>query len=365
MSRRPSDVITIGSLCTGYGGIELGLAQTMPTEVAWHADNDPAAALLLAHRYPGVPNYGDLTSVDWASAQRVDVITAGWPCQPWSLAGRMKGAADERAIWPAIAEAIRAIRPGLVVLENVPAIAGAGELARACGDLAALGYMGSWRCLRASDAGAPHRRERIFIVAADTRRGELQRRGVSGVLAGEEGAGEGEGSERQRNRHAACNGDRVAADPGSEAVQVRLRPERPQPIGRSGNGSGIGFGATADTAGERRGERRAEYARVEGRPSDALGGDVNWAEYASAIERWAGVIGRPAPAPTVLGRRGPQLNPVFVEWVMGLPEGWVTGVPGLTRVQMLKLLGNGVVPRQCAIAVQSLFDVLEELEVAA
>ncbi len=87
--------------------------------------------------------------------------------------------------------------------------------------------------------------------------------------------------------------------------------------------------------------------------------DVQWAGYRPAIERWEQVLGRPAPAPTVLGKRGGrQLSPLFVEWMMGLPAGWVTDVPGLSRNQMLKLLGNGVVPQQAADALRHLLPLL-------
>jgi DNA (cytosine-5)-methyltransferase 1 len=82
--------------------------------------------------------------------------------------------------------------------------------------------------------------------------------------------------------------------------------------------------------------------------------DTDWGQYTQAIRRWADIIGRPAPAPTFIGPTGrPRLNPVFVEWMMGLPEGHVTG-HGLSAAQCLKMLGNGVVPQQAAHAIQHL-----------
>lgn len=82
---------------------------------------------------------------------------------------------------------------------------------------------------------------------------------------------------------------------------------------------------------------------------------MEWAGYRPAIDRWERILGRPAPAPTVLGKRGGrQLAAPFVEWLMGLPEGWVCDVPGLTRNQQLKLLGNGVVPQQAEAALRLL-----------
>ncbi len=72
--------------------------------------------------------------------------------------------------------------------------------------------------------------------------------------------------------------------------------------------------------------------------------------YAAAITRWEHILGRPAPAPTERGRNGPRLAPRFVEWMMGLPDGWVTAVPGVSRPQQLRALGNGVVPQQAMAA---------------
>jgi DNA (cytosine-5)-methyltransferase 1 len=79
--------------------------------------------------------------------------------------------------------------------------------------------------------------------------------------------------------------------------------------------------------------------------------------YSAAIARWEHALGRPAPSPTEPGREGrPRLSPAFVEWMMGLPEGHVTAVPGLSRVAQLKMLGNGVVPQQAALALRLLLD---------
>ena len=83
---------------------------------------------------------------------------------------------------------------------------------------------------------------------------------------------------------------------------------------------------------------------------------VDWGPYEAAIRRWEAVTGRQAPPPTVPGRTGERLNPALPEWMMGLPEGWVTGVPGLSRNSMLKLAGNGCVPQQVALALRILLD---------
>jgi hypothetical protein len=87
-----------------------------------------------------------------------------------------------------------------------------------------------------------------------------------------------------------------------------------------------------------------------------------WGRYTEAIERWETVLGRPAPPPTTPGRTGPRLNPALAEWMMGLPEGWVTEVPGLSRKGQLKAIGNGCCPAQCALALRILLARMNEHE---
>ncbi|MEV5084979.1 DNA cytosine methyltransferase [Streptomyces sp. NPDC056159] len=123
----------------------------------------------LARRFPGVPNIGDITKYDWTALQgQVDIITAGFPCQDISNAGKRVGIEGSRSgIWTNVSEAVRILRPKLVFLENVSAIRGRG-LSRVLGDLAESGYDAQWTCYRASGAGAPHHRDRWFCVAAPT-----------------------------------------------------------------------------------------------------------------------------------------------------------------------------------------------------
>jgi DNA (cytosine-5)-methyltransferase 1 len=96
----------------------------------------------------------------------------------------------------------------------------------------------------------------------------------------------------------------------------------------------------------------------------ALGDEIDWAEYEPAIRRWEAIHG-PAPCPVEPGKNGkPRLAAVFAEWMMGLPAGWVTGVPGLSRGAQLKAIGNGVVPHQAAMAVAALYQPVESEEAA-
>jgi len=156
--------VRLGSLCSGYGGLDHAVASHYGADLAWVSEIDKDCSLLLAARFPNVPNLGDLTKVDWDQVEAVDILCAGFPCQPFSHAGKRLGGDDERAIFAYIADAIRVLRPGIVVLENVAGIltlGGPGVL----GEVAGLGYDCRWGVVRASDAGAPHRRARWFCVA--------------------------------------------------------------------------------------------------------------------------------------------------------------------------------------------------------
>lgn len=157
-------VVTIGSLCSGYGGLDMAVREAIGGGVVWHADPDPGASAILAHHWPLMPNLGDITVVDWAGVPPVDVVAGGYPCQPFSVAGMGKGRADARHIWPHIAAALGVLRPRLVVLENVANHVRVG-LGDVLADLARLGFDAEWCCVRASEIGAAHRRDRLFVVA--------------------------------------------------------------------------------------------------------------------------------------------------------------------------------------------------------
>jgi DNA (cytosine-5)-methyltransferase 1 len=364
----------IGSLFTGYGGLDMAAEAFFNARTVWTCDVDPGAAKILARRYPDAPNFGDITAVDWATVQPVDILAGGWPCQPFSLAGKRKGADDERALWPEVARAVRALRPRHVVLENVAAITTVGELARAVGDLAALGYVGQWRCLRASDIGAPHQRARLFIVATDSEHDGFartaERRSIIARTA-ERATGCGSFNSEQSAREDYGNTTDTEGDTGRLSNRNSHSATDAERVGESGRRElrdlggatpgGIGEGlqrqrdrdaAPADT--NDHGLSRLRGQQTLGRDADrCCGSDTAWGAYEPAIRRWERVLGRATPAPTEPGRTGGRrLSPRFVEWMMGLPDGWVTDVPGLTRNAQLKALGNGVVPQQALAALQ-------------
>lgn len=167
---------TVGSLFSGIGGLDLGLERAN-MRVIWQSEIDPYACRVLAKHWPGVPNLGDCTTVDWSGVEVPDLVCGGFPCQPVSKAGRRRGLSDERWLWPEVARCVGVLRPRFLLLENTPGLSlpyesprGSGDwfpaaLETVLGDLAALGYDAEWDCLPAAAVGAPHLRDRVFILA--------------------------------------------------------------------------------------------------------------------------------------------------------------------------------------------------------
>ncbi|WP_446038838.1 DNA cytosine methyltransferase [Streptomyces sp. SID1121] len=153
-------------LCAGYGGLGLAVEALTGERVRYVAEIDPHVSQILAARYPDAPNLGDVQAIDWAALiGEIDIVTAGFPCQGISNAGRRGGLNDARsAIWFNVLDAIRVLRPEFVFLENVAAIRTRG-LAEVLAGLAEIGYDAKWLSLRASAVGAPHHRDRWFCVA--------------------------------------------------------------------------------------------------------------------------------------------------------------------------------------------------------
>jgi DNA (cytosine-5)-methyltransferase 1 len=158
----------IGSLFSGIGGLELGLQSLGLGPVAWHCDADPAARRVLAEHWPEARCFEDVRDID-ATADRVDIITGGFPCQPVSVAGKRKAQRDTRWLWPHFAAVVDVLRPRLVFIENVPGLRTAG-LRDVLVDLAALGFDATWDCFSAEEVGAPHRRRRLFVLAYSSRK---------------------------------------------------------------------------------------------------------------------------------------------------------------------------------------------------
>lgn len=276
----------------GYSGLEMGVMQVLDAQPAWFAEIDEAPARILAHHYPQVPNLGDVTRVDWGSVPPIDILTAGYPCQPFSQAGHRKGTNDERHLWPYVFDAIKHLRPRAAFFENVRGHLTLG-LTEVLEDLASIGWDAQWECIRASDVGAPHHRERLFILAYP-----------------------------HGKRPQACGLTRRPAE------KVTWDNDLYDTLAGLNNAADIGHEMT-----------------------------LRWGDTAPAILTWALLTNRNPPP--IVGDRPDyraETTTEFIEWMMGLPAGWVTEVPGLTRNQQLKALGNGVVPQAAATALQDLLD---------
>jgi DNA (cytosine-5)-methyltransferase 1 len=416
--------LSIGSLCSGYEGLGMAIQAVFPdSQLAWVSDIDKGACKVLAHRFPGVPNLGDMTAIDWGQVEPVDVITGGTPCQDLSHAGKRAGMTEgtRSNLWVAMREAIATIRPSLVIWENVggaysaaadsemesregrlgdrPGRPALRALGRVLGDLASLGYVGGWHGLRAADVGAPHGRLRVFVVATDAQGGGRKIQSLEhdgrrplvrpvagagcGVGAGNPAAGVqdvGRGSRLLPSpRTSDTNGAGQHGDGGLDlrtAVTLMPTPRatdgtkgRPNQRGSSGDlmlPSAVAQLLPTPSVADVEGGRKARSGdRSDELLLNGIAAEQKWGDYAAAIARWEHVIGRPAPAPTMTSSKGnPQLSPAFTEWMMGLPVGWITDVPGVTRNEALKLCGNGVVPQQAAAAIRFLLPLIST-EVAA
>jgi DNA (cytosine-5)-methyltransferase 1 len=285
--------VKIGSLCTGYGGLDMAVEAYFNAEMVWCAEIDKYASQLIEQRF-NKPNLGDIKQIKWDEVEPVDILTAGYPCQPFSTAGQRKGTHDERHIWPYIIKAISRIRPSIVILENVRGHLTLG-FQEVLSDLAQNGYDARWQIVRASDVGAPHQRARLFIIAYP--KGGWSR--VKSIRIS------------QSNTRAGCNSEFVA-NSNSDACSQSRRANREIPT---------------------------ESGRFQPRQNTRQ----TRSEYRCSCE----MVEQEVPATLVEGR----LNAKFVEYMMGLPGGWVTDL-NFSRTQQLKMLGNGVVPQQAYYALQ-------------
>jgi len=175
--------LTVGSLFAGIGGIDLGLERAGMV-VRWQVEIDEWCRRVLAKHWPDVERFGDVRECGKHNLAPVDLICGGFPCQPVSVAGRRKGDIDERWLWPEFIRVVREVGPRWVLAENVPGLlsADAGRLfGTVLRDLAESGYAVEWDCIPAAAVGAPHLRDRAFIVA-NSDGNELMERAIFGDM---------------------------------------------------------------------------------------------------------------------------------------------------------------------------------------
>ena len=293
------------SLCSGYGGLDLAVeAHFTGSYTAYWSDIDPSACDIMTARFPDAEPVGDLTQFG-DTVFDCDILTAGYPCQPFSQAGKRLGEHDERHLWPYIANTISVSRPRWVILENVAGHLTLGGPA-VVATLTEMGYSVRWGVVRASDAGAPHQRKRLFIVA-HTDSPRLQGHGTEHKLR------EDSSQETSRRDHS------VVADTDGPSRETRV-------------------------------DTRCDSELLRKEPlGSAAPPSVEWGDYATAIHRWEHILGRTAPSPV----KDNKLSPHFVDFMMGLEKNWVCGIVE-SRAKALTALGNGVVPQQGLLALREL-----------
>ena len=351
----PAELPTVLSLCTGYGGIERGLelAGYQHRTIAHVEIEAFAAANLVAKMEEGqlvpAPVWSDLKTLPaHCFRDRIDVLTGGYPCQPFSAAGLRKGAEDPRHLWPFIKRHIKTIRPVRVFLENVEGHISLG-LREVIDDLEGLGYQTTWGIFSAAEVGAPHQRKRVYILAYASGAGRQQvTRGSHGDEAAHErrasiqshiAAGDGEG----RGAGALANSNSAGQQPSE------WQPRSPE--ARHDTGRGSAAMADADSTGSQ-GHREEYQLRGSSKEEEVSGrGDVSDAN-GSRGETW---LSRQEQRQE--GHSGEFNHESYQRpwWETG--GDWATEpdvgrvVNGATfRVDRLRLLGNGVVPHTAAKA---------------
>jgi len=284
--------LTVGSLFSGIGGLELGLEQTGGFETIWQCEIDPYARAVLKRHWPEVPCHDDITTLDPERFERPDVICGGSPCQDLSTAGKRAGLGGQRSgLFYEYMRVVGAFRPRWILWENVAGALssnGGADFFAVLGEFRCLGYDAEWCCLHASDFGYPHRRRRVFLVAYP-------------------------------------------------------RGERPQ-----------GFGADGTAPGTTRRGDRAEMADAECRRRDRGPSDSGREAQQRETLAGSGTSPIPPPGPGELDRwadiliEAPWLTPAIEPGVCGVADGFSEVLDGrpvdVERRHRLKALGNAVVP---------------------
>lgn len=281
--------LTIGSLFSGIGGLELGLEWSGLGPVRWQCEIDPFCRAVLAKHWPDVERFEDVTSrTNWPS---VDIVCGGFPCQDVSAAGLGRGIGGVRSgLWYHFARVVSEVRPRFVVVENVAS--GARRwLPTVRHGLHVLGYRTRAVGVSAADVGAPHLRRRVFVVAYPDRQ--------------------------------------------SLAVGVLESPPEERAAAQRGRRSPRAVSARADTDGQRElqpGWREPEERRRSGDRRDDVGDAVmTWATPCASDDH--GPKGTASNGGRNLPREaGGHLNPTWVAWLMGFPEGWLDGIDVLGSV---------------------------------
>jgi DNA (cytosine-5)-methyltransferase 1 len=316
--------VTFGSLFAGIGGFDLGLERAGMV-CKWQVEIDPYARAVLNKHWPEVPKHDDVRTFPPQGEWGVDVICGGFPCQDISVAGKGAGLAGARSgLWYEYARIIGELRPRYVIVENVAALLARG-MGTVLGDLSTLGYDAEWHVIPASAVGAPHRRDRLWIIAF--RNSDSEREAGDGISDAKHGRAVSAQARRQP-AEVGCECDVPDAFSFADAMRRDGAAGSPAMAGRrlhAGGGQRNRGTGCAGQAGKGAcdvadadclpGPQQFGHERRNGRPGDAHGG---------------GIIGR--------GSEGDGW------WSVEPDVGRVAhGVPA--RVDRLRCLGNAVVPQ--------------------
>jgi DNA (cytosine-5)-methyltransferase 1 len=341
------------SLCAGYGGIDLGLRRAIPSlrTVAFAEIEGFACANLVAKMEAGLldaaPIWTDLKTFPYAKFRGlVDILSGGYPCQPFSAAGQRRGKDDPRHLWPWIADGIAAMRPAVCFFENVEGHISLG-LSDVIEDLAGLGYRTTWGIFSAAQVGAPHQRKRVFILAY--RIGER----LEGFVGHDDASDESRRYTAKSNR---STGSRSLCVWPSRPSQLQHEWEPPRVVGNTegrkddgrepgGLGCAEGEGGRGynaiDCSGE--GVGNTECSRLDGPTGKGVSGQgrekqVSPSRYAKSkqLQQIEPALGRDA--------HGHSLGLDYAELCVTCDN----------RTDELRLLGNGVVPATAELAFKTL-----------
>jgi DNA (cytosine-5)-methyltransferase 1 len=275
-------MLNVLDIFSGIGGFSIGLEAASMQTVAF-CEINPFCRKILTRHWPSVPIFTDITTIhkeDLKTLPRIDVIAGGFPCQDISVAGKQKGIAAKRSgLWKEFARLINEVRPKYAIIENVANLRSQG-LINVLQDLWEIGYNAEWHCIPASAFGAPHRRDRIWIISYPSCLCKV------GLSVG-----------KKETESTFGDGYKNAFDPDQQGLQ------------RCG-----GFKEISPICSQ---EQIGMYYCSRG------------------IKQWGE---EPLEVPRLKDER---LNPDWVEWLMGYPISWTDGG---SRMQRLMALGNSVVP---------------------
>lgn len=350
----------IGSLFSGIGGLELGLERAGVGSTVWQCEIDPYARAVLAKHWPDAIRFDDITKMHYVPP--VDLICGGFPCQDISNAGKRAGIEGSRSgLFYELMRVVRLVRPRFVVLENVAALLGRG-MGDVLGELSESGYDAEWDCVPASAVGAPHQRDRVFIIGTQRTDADQERRATDAEHWKELAR-----ADDSRNR-GAVDSDSDVADADCQRVRIedrpnsrfqRRAPESPKPtslrpcdgptgvrhVGPSG-----AHVADADQGGQpRRSQHDAGWSAING--SECDGAQLADADHARLEGRHMRGNAR-SPRPAVVARRWA----ISRDWLPEPDVGRVAhGIP--FRVDRLKCLGNAVVPACAEVVGRRLMEI--------